>query len=44
MVYRMARISMTLSDFKGHFCLYVWQNASRGPFASAELFVSSSSY
>jgi len=31
-------IPVTLSDFEGHFC-HDWQNASRGPSASAELLV-----
>jgi len=35
----MARTPMTLSELEGHFCCYEWQNASRGPSASAELFV-----
>jgi len=39
MAYRMTRMPMTLSELEGHFCCYEWQNASRGPFASAEFLV-----
>jgi len=35
----MAQIPVTLSELEGHFCCYDWQNASRGPSASAELLV-----
>jgi len=39
MAYRMARLTMILSEFEGHFCCYKWRNASCGPSASAELLV-----
>jgi len=32
-------LPVTLSEFEGPFCCYEWQNASRGPSASAELLV-----
>jgi len=37
----MARIPMTLGELEGQFSCYEWQNASRGPSASAELHVTS---
>jgi len=37
--YRITRIPVTMSELEGHFCCYDWQNASRGPSASAELLV-----
>jgi len=42
MMYRMAYTPMTLSELEGHFCTYDWQNASRGPSASAGLLVHNS--
>jgi len=30
----MAQITMTLSEFEGHFCCYEWQNTSHDPSAS----------
>jgi len=35
----MAWIPVTLSELEGHFCCYDWQNASRGPSASAAFLV-----